>query len=259
MLNTQQEIFNTLELITIFFILLISIIITTAILYHNRKKIYLAEVENFQNILLQSQWEVQEHTLQTIGGELHDNIGQLLSLTNLTLHSIELNEHEKALQKIGSVIDLNKQSIRELRSLGKLLQGQHLISKGLEEAIHLEIDWIEKAGRFKIIHSINGEKPSFSNQDKDLILFRIIQETINNAIKHSDATTLKVLCIYLEMAIKVIIADDGIGFDVGQLDSKTQGLGLQNIQKRTQVIGGSLSIESSPGKGTSIEIIVPYP
>src|ERR1700749_4955134 len=106
MLTTKQEIFNTIELVSIFFILLISIIVITAVLYHNGKRLHQIEVANFQNLLAQTQLEVQEQTLQTIGTELHDNIGQLLSLTSLTLNSIELDNEAKARQKIDDSIEL---------------------------------------------------------------------------------------------------------------------------------------------------------
>ncbi|WP_428328734.1 sensor histidine kinase [Mucilaginibacter sp.] len=259
MFTSKQEIFNTVELISIFFILLISIIIITAILYHNRKRTHKIEVANFQNILIQSQLEVQEQTMQTIGADLHDNIGQLLSLTSLTLNSIELDNELKAKQKIDAAIDLTVRSIKEMRQLGKLLQGDQLIVLGLAEAIRHEINWVERSGKFKVTYVDEGEIPAVNNPDKDLIIFRIMQEAINNIIKHAFATEINIKLGYIENKMQLLITDNGVGFDTANMPSEQLGMGLQNIRKRAGIIGGEVAILSTPGKGTKITIYIPYP
>jgi len=260
MLDTKQEIFNTVELISIFFIILIAIIIITAILYYNRKRLHRIEVSNFQNILIQSQLEVQEQTMQTIGADLHDNIGQLLSLTSLTLNSVELDNLEKAQQKIDAAIDLTLRSIKEMRLLGKLLQGDQLITLGLPEAIRHEVNWLERSGKYQITHGVTDEMPASSNPDKDLIVFRILQEILNNIIKHSQASCLDITLEYLPgNTLQLHIADDGVGFDLENMTAGQRGMGLQNIQKRTTIIGGAVQIKSAPGEGTHITLIIPYP
>src|ERR1700722_19177315 len=157
MFNTEKEIFHFVIIVSAFFILLISIIIITALLYHSRKRIHKIEVSNFQNILIQAQLEVQEQTMQTIGADLHDNIGQLLSLTSLTLNSIELDNKAKARQKIDDSIDLTLRSIKEMRLLGHLLQGDQLVAVGLIEAIRQLISWMERSGRYEIIYTAGDE------------------------------------------------------------------------------------------------------
>ncbi len=89
--DTKQEIFSTIEFISVFFMLLIAIIIITAILYHNRKRTHKIDVSNFQTILLQSQLEMQEQTFLYISREIHDNIGQFLSLAKLHLNTLNLD------------------------------------------------------------------------------------------------------------------------------------------------------------------------
>ena len=259
MLDTKQEIFNTVELIAIFFMLLIVIIIITAILYHNRKRTHKIDLSNFQNTLLQSQLEIQEQTMQTIGADLHDNIGQLLSLTSLTLNSVQLNDPSKARQKIDAAIDLTGQSIKEMRLLGKLLQGEQLVEMGLENAIKYEINWLEKAGRHEVKYVAEGEAPAQNNADKDLIIFRILQEVLNNIIKHANASRMDITLEYLAGSIQLRVVDNGTGFNVDQLTADQKGMGLQNIQKRAGIIGGEVSIRSQPGEGTCIDIFIPYP
>jgi len=259
MLTPQQEIFHTVGLISLFFILLIIIIVITAIRYHNRKRNHIMDLANFQNVLLQTQMEIREQTMQTIGADLHDNIGQLLSLTSLTLNSIELDNAEKAHQKIEAAIELNLKSIKEMRLLGKLLHGEQLLKLGLEEAIRHEISWVEKSGKYKVDYLVEGERSAEQNADKDLILFRITQEILNNIIKHSQAKEIIIKLEYQQPGIRLQVIDDGTGFNIADLTEEQKGMGLKNIQKRAEIVGGNIFIQSQPGEGTCVEIFIPYP
>ena len=213
----------------------------------------------FEAELIKTQMEIQEQTLQTIGTDLHDNIGQLLSLTSLTLNSIELDNPDKAQQKVDAAIELNLKSIKEMRQLGKLLHGEQLLKQGLEEAIRSEINWIEKSGRFAIAYNICGEKPLESNTDKDLILFRITQEILNNIIKHSGAGEITIKLDYPENGLRLQVIDNGEGFEIDELPEEQKGMGLKNIQKRAEIVGGTVFIQSKIGEGTCIDIFIPYP
>jgi len=263
--NTSKslELYVIFFSVTAFFLILAGCVIYFIVLYQKRQVQNRLEQEilhaNFQQELVKTQMEIQEQTMQTIGVELHDNIGQLLSLTSLTLNSIELDNPDKAQQKIGAAIELNLKSIREMRQLGKLLHGEQLVKQGLEEAIRSEISWIEKSGRFMVTYEVDGEKPAAGNPDKDLILFRITQELFNNVIKHSQAANISVKLSYPADEARLAIIDDGAGFDVGSLPDTQKGMGLKNIQKRAEIVGGQVYIQSQRGEGTCIEICIPYP
>jgi len=213
----------------------------------------------FDAEITKTQLEVQEQTMQTIGADLHDNIGQLLSLTSLTLNSIELKNAPKARQKIDAAIDLTLRSIKEMRLLGKLLQGDQLVVMGLSAAISHEITWIEKSGHYKVIYTNDGEMPAVSSPDKDLILFRILQEILNNIIKHAKATEINIKLDYQEAVLQLQVTDNGVGFNSADLPAEKSGMGLQNIQKRAGIIGGEATILSNPDKGTTITVFIPYP
>jgi signal transduction histidine kinase len=146
-----------------------------------------------------------------------------------------------------------------MRLLGKLLQGDQLISMGLAEAIRYEISWIEKSGKYEVIYTEEGEKPEHNNHDKDLILFRILQEVLNNIIKHSFATEINIKLEYRACGIDLQITDNGTGFDPYKLPDDQKGMGLHNIQKRAEIVGGEVFIQSQPGEGTCIDIYIPYP
>jgi two-component system, NarL family, sensor kinase len=232
-------------------------------IYNRRKKKHMEEKEQMKVIfdaeLIKTQMEIQEQTMQTIGTDLHDNIGQLLSLTSLTLNSIELDNTDKAQQKIEAAIELNLKSIKEMRLLGKLLHGEQLIKQGLEEAIRNEVSWIERSGRFTVVYQTEGEKPLENSADKDLILFRITQEILNNIIKHSQAKEINVKLTYGDDGVRLQIIDDGAGFNVDEIPDAQKGMGWKNIEKRAEIVGGNVFIQSQPGEGTCIDIYIPYP
>jgi two-component system NarL family sensor kinase len=226
--------------------------------YNRRKKRHIEEKQkmklSFDAELAKTQLEVQEQTMQTIGAELHDNIGQLLSLTSLTLNSIELDNQPRARQKI----DLTVRSIKEMRLLGHLLQGDQLVALGLVDAIRQLVNWMERSGRYELIYTASDEIPASGSADKDLIIFRIIQEIFNNIIKHAGATRITVSLDYDEGLLKLIVNDDGMGFKAETLPLVKHGMGLQNIRKRAAIIGGEASISSDPGEGTRVTVTVPY-
>jgi signal transduction histidine kinase len=248
---------------TLIFLIAPAFIIVYIFIYNQRKKKHIEEKAimklTFDTELIKTQHEVQEQTMQTIGGDLHDNIGQLLSLTSLTLNSIELDNVGKAQQKIDAAIDLTVRSIKEMRLLGKLLQGDQLIALGLSEAIRHEITWMEKSGKYEISYLEDGELPAANNRDKDLILFRILQEVLNNIMKHAQANKIGIKLEYLNAQLKLEITDNGIGFNAEGLTVEQRGMGLQNIHKRAAIIGGEAVIKSNAGEGTYVTIFIPYP
>lgn len=126
-------------------------------------------------------------------------------------------------------------------------------------AINYEINWIEKSGQYKVTYINDGEMPASNSPDKDLILFRILQEILNNIMKHSKATEININLEYQDAILLLKVADNGIGFDVDNLSANQIGMGLQNIQKRAGIIGGNVSINSSPGSGAIITVTTPYP
>lgn len=260
---SSKEINTLVVLITLVFLLAPGFLLLYINLYNRRKKKHIEEKAQMQQTfaaeLLKTQLEVQEQTMQTIGADLHDNIGQLLSLTALTLGSVEFEDLNKAQQKIEAALDLNSRSIKELRLLGKLLQGEQLIGNGLQEAINAEIAWIEKAAQFQVDCSIQNCTAKNSNADKDLLIFRILQEIMNNIIKHAFATEIKIKLDCRDNSLQLTVEDNGVGFLIDDLPGKQQGMGLQNIRKRAALMSGEVNIESKPGTGTFIKLDIPYP
>jgi len=259
----NEEIRNIVIVTTLIFLIAPAFLVAYIFVYNQRKKRHIEEKAQmkltFEAELAKAQLEVQEQTMQTIGADLHDNIGQLLSLTSLTLNSIELDNPAKARQKIDDSIGLTLRSIKEMRLLGHLLQGDQLVAIGLSEAIRQEINWMERSGRYEITYLTEDEVPANNNADKDLIVFRVLQEIFNNIIKHAAATKIVVKLDYTEGLLRLLVEDNGVGFITDEQPLAMHGMGLQNIQKRAGIIGGKANIVSNPGEGTQITIYIPYP
>lgn len=250
-------------IITLIFLIAPAFTISYIFVYNRRKRKHIEEKElmktTFNAEILKTQLEVQEQTMQTIGADLHDNIGQLLSLTSLTLNSIDLDDQARSRKKIDDAVDLMGRSIKEMRLLGKLLQGDQLLVIGLSKAIEYQVDWMERTGRYQISYICDGEMPAADNKDKDLIIFRILQEVLNNIIKHAVATEIIIELACSDNLLKLQIADNGVGFNIDELPAEQKGMGLLNISKRASIIGGEVVIASNLGEGTCIKIIIPYP
>jgi signal transduction histidine kinase len=247
--------------ISFIFLIAPGFLIVYMTVYNRRKKKHIEETgqlkQAFQHELLKSQMEVQEQTLKTIANDLHDNISQILGLTVVTLSSVDLGDGVRAAEKIAAAEHLTRRSIREIRALSKLLHGEDLISKGLLHAIGFELEWLEKSGSYQIVR--NSKVDSLpKHPDKELIVFRIFQEMLHNILRHAKASVIIIEDDYTADILTLILADNGVGFNTTAALTQSTGMGLQNMHRRVAMIGGTITIASTPGEGTRITIVVPY-
>jgi signal transduction histidine kinase len=263
MQNETTKIAILVAIATLIFLLMPVFLILYIRSYTRHKKNHFLEKQNmqqkFESEMLQTRVEVQDQTMQTIATELHDNVGQLLSLTTLTLNSVNLNDGEKARKKIDNSLALVNKSIKELRELAKLLHGEQLVENGIGHAIDQEINWLNKAGSYEL--KINNQliDLQITSPNKDLIILRLLQEIINNIIKHALATYIQIDSYLADHTLHLRVAENGVGFNPEEIRSKKSGMGLNSIYKRIEMINGKLILNSTPGEGTSISIEVPYP
>ena len=205
------------------------------------------EVNNARN-------EIQQTTLNTISQEIHDNVGQLLSLTKMQLNLIEAQE-VKDNNLISEAKDNISKAMTDLRDLAKGMSSDRIQLLGLYDSVSQEAVRINKAGRLQVQVSSNGNKKE-PDHKKQLVVFRVIQECFQNIIKHAQANHVLVTFTYQLDSFDVVIKDDGIGFDYHP-GNPSEGLGLMNIFNRIHLVGGDVTLNSSPGAGTTIHIKVP--
>jgi signal transduction histidine kinase len=205
----------------------------------------------FEAEMLLTQIEIQEQTLKTISQEIHDNIGQVLILTRLNLSSIT-TDNEVLNEKINSSKQLLSKAIIDLKDISNSLNTDSIEAIGLLKAVTNEIEFINK-NNIQATLTVGGNAVKLDPK-KELILFRMVQECLTNAIKHSQAKKIEVLANYSNDFFELIIKDNGIGFNTEKVYS--HGLGLKNMQNRIKFIEAKLSINSSYN-GTEIKISIP--
>ncbi len=261
---SSTDIYALVGLTSLIFLIAPLFLILYVSSYNRKKRAHAEEKEwlrqNFENELLRTQMEVQEQTLQNIAAELHDNIGQVLSLTTVTLTSINnnnINDTAKVLEKIQGAVQLTSRCVKELRQLSRLLYGKELISQGLKTAIGLELEWLNKTGIYKFNFKSDNYQPDTRQGDNEIILFRLFQEIINNVIKHARATVISVELEQSQQDTLLTIKDNGQGFVIDEKMKASNGMGLHSIQRRAAILGGKATFTSVPGKGTEVFIKVP--
>lgn len=211
----------------------------------NRQKIDNLKAE-YEKTLLNIENEIQQETLTQVGRELHDNIGQLLSLAKLNLNSSKPEKQAEGKDYINQII-------KEVRALSKTLNLDWLESITMDEFISQQLSKIQTTGFCQT--SLDSDQ-SLDGLEKDqkLILIRVIQECLNNAIKHAEPEEISVR-IYKNGDNRILqISDNGKGFDTNQ---KSQGSGMYNLAKRMETIGGKFNLTSTVGKGTQIKLVLP--
>ena len=207
----------------------------------------------FEQQLFQSQIEVQEYTSNALSKELHDNVGQLLNTAKMLI-GLTGREMDKIPDKLKTAEETIAQAINELRSLSKSLDKEWLSHFSFIKNIEQEVIRLNTSQRTQLKVTYNQSLLSM-HPDEQIMLFRIVQEALQNAIKHGLASAINMQINTTATELEVTIQDNGIGFN--QLNNIQIGLGLKNMKHRTKVLGGKLQIHSQPGTGTTILITLP--
>ena len=245
--------------ISIVFILLFSIILFLLHSYKKRQQKHLESImlikQDFDNTILNTQLEIQEQTFQHISREIHDNISLSLTLAKLQLNTFDWNEREKSATKLESSIKLLGSSIAQLSDISKSLNADIIIQQGLLKALEEEIERIRHTDQFELEYEVKGS-PVFMDSNKELIIFRIIQEAFNNVIKHAKASVVQLQLDFCPQQLQICIADNGKGFN--QDISKNRGnAGLKNMETRANILKGEMQVFSSPETGTQLLFTIP--
>ena len=258
MLKAPTEFLIVFIIISVLLILALVVFITMIIYrYQQKQNAYFKDIEalktSHQNTLLQSQLEIQEQTLQNISREIHDNIGQKLTLAKLHLNTLTYTDTSKTILQVNDSVTMIGEAINDLSDISHSMSSEIILNNGLIKALEFEAAQLTKLDKYKIIFSITGN-PIFMDANTELVLFRIAQEALNNIIKHSDATAIDIELHYNSVLLTMTINDNGKGFNA---DEKGFGTGLLNMKKRTDMLKGNLRISSTPEICTEIKIEIP--
>lgn len=221
------------------------------------EKIEIIMQQNFTQQLIESQ-EVER---KRIAAELHDGIGQeMLIIKNHALLALQKDVKTDFIKEhVNEISNTASKLLSEIRLITYNLRPYHLEKLGLSETIEIAIENISKSISIELRFNIDPIDNCLQKED-EIIFFRIIQEAINNIIKHSKAKKALINISKEEKNIIVNIKDDGIGFSLAEKNFSEKGFhgfGLASIAQRVKLLKGNYSIDTEPNKGTKIKIVIP--
>ncbi|MGZ9223143.1 MAG: sensor histidine kinase [Anaerolineales bacterium] len=205
----------------------------------------------------------QEAERQRIARDLHDETGQALTAIGLGLRGLsgKLSPRNKeALNTLHKLETLTADSLKELQRLMTDLRPSHLDDLGLSAAIRWHAGKIQEHSSLNIRVDIHGDECELDDAMK-ISIFRIIQESLNNIIKHSQATHVNIHLQFEEKNVRISVLDNGIGFDHEEAKKRRTNrpsLGLAGMEERAALLGGTVTVQSRPGYGTEVEALIPY-
>ena len=198
----------------------------------------------------------EERERQRISRELHDEMGQMLTGIKLNLQEVRQQANADAAKKIGGIQqDIGDLMVR-MRNLSARLRPSLLDDLGLLPALQWHIERFSKQARVRVEFSHEGLDRRLPHE-ASLTLFRVIQESLTNAVRHSGAESVKITLIAHDGATHVLVRDEGAGFDPEDALNRRTTLGLAGMRERVEMAGGSLMIKSAPGEGTEIRCSIP--
>lgn len=211
------------------------------------------EREEHQRILVRATIESQEKERGQIGRELHDNINQILAVTRAYVDAAahEDERHDELLQRSLKNLDT---AINEIRKMSKTLVPPSMKEDGLVDSVYDLVENMRGVTRFSIQFNCEKENLHDIGEAQQLALYRIVQEQVNNIIKHAEATHVSIELTGKNGYVNLSIHDDGKGFDPG---ARSKGVGLSNIMSRIEVFDGKLELISSEGSGCTLKVKMP--
>ncbi len=203
-----------------------------------------------QNLIAQAVLEAQEKEREKISKELHDNVNQVLSIAKMLLDVAKTNVKERS-QLIQKSSEQIYHAINEITNISRALVPPSISDLGLIASIKDLLDQVTVSQKIKVEFKAEGDIENDINDNQKLMLFRIINQQVNNVLTHAEANKLSVQLLISELLIELMITDDGKGFDTEKLKNNN-GTGLTDILSRCKLFNAKVNIISAPGKGCKL-------
>lgn len=208
--------------------------------------------KSFAEELSATQSTIREETFRSISQEIHDNIGQSLSLVKLNMVTTNPENSVQVAEKLEESKKLLSKTMQDLRNLAHSMNPDFLASIGLPAAIKQQLDQLKRPGLYNTFFAATDPWPQ-RNIQKEFVMLRVVQELLNNIVKHAAATEIHIMMQYLEDELILIVKDNGIGFNPEQYSGN--GMGLISVYNRIKKINGTIKHESHPGTGTTVFVV----
>lgn len=250
---SQAEIIIILSTFVILIVVLMMVIIYGVFIKKKSELLLIKQRQDaiFEQQLALSQVELQDQTLKHIGQELHDDLGQKLSVARLMTNKV-LHVPDTDVKEVTDEINvLIGECLQDIRNISKAFISKQSTNFDFVESLEREVFRIKRLRLLQVHYQINHHNLSI-NPEHGLILFRIIQECITNVIKHSRSKSIQLLVEDQTRQIKFQVIDKGIGF---KKNKSTEGIGLKNMMNRAKIINADLKVSSVENKGTQITVV----
>jgi two-component system NarL family sensor kinase len=243
---------------TVIILMLTGLIVISLFIDQKRKYRYRQErldmKNNFNQELLRAHLEIQSQAFETISRELHDNVGTLISIAMVHIKSINGFSKATEEQKAIEADSLLNEAMTALRDISRSINPENINRLGWQKSFIAELERIGKTNLFSIQLSEEGE-PFTIELRKQVILFRILQETLNNIVKHSSGNRIDVQITFSNPELNVTIKDNGKGLDPDIPAITPAGSGITNMKARAAMLPASFDIKSEPGRGTVTTLV----
>ncbi|HEY4338184.1 MAG TPA: ATP-binding protein [Puia sp.] len=257
MQDTYNEVIIVLIAGTIVSLVLTSVLVFILLFYQKKRFRHSQQMmelqSSIQQELLRTQLETREETFRQISEELHDNVGQQLSSTKILLVITERNLPEVP-GTLKTATTTLAAAIQDLRSLSKALNKEWLEQFNLVDNLHREAERINLSRTVTISVDTPGNDIPL-RPEAQIMLFRIIQEALQNGIRHAAASRISITVSWDTPGILIRITDNGRGFDKGI--TRVNGVGLINMTHRTKLLNGTIDWDPTPEGGTTVVISIP--
>jgi signal transduction histidine kinase len=202
----------------------------------------------------------QESERQRIARDLHDETGQSLTAIGMGLRGLadELND-KKQTDTLSQLQSLTSDSLKELQRIISDLRPAHLDDLGLSATLRWYASRIYELTSILVRVDVEGDEPVLDDAVK-ITIFRIVQESLNNVIKHSHATHVNIKIDYRQKEVRILVRDNGMGFDMDAVQNRIGrvSFGLAGMEERAMLLGGEVQFHSRPNYGTDVEARIPY-
>jgi|TARA_B110000211_G_scaffold148095_1_gene168709 hypothetical protein len=255
---TQETIVLIVYVIAIIFGLLLFVIWIFIAFQKRKNKLLVEQIEaekRYERELATSQLEIQEQTFKNIGWELHDNVGQLLSVLSIQLNMMLLKAPRTIQKQLKDTSDVLGNTIQEVRNLSKTLNNEVVNKNGLIRSLEIEVERFNRLKYLEAFIQVNG-KVRYISTEHEILIFRMYQEFLSNVMKHSKAKNLSVTLNFNANDLEIIAEDNGLGFDTSQ---KTESSGLQTIKGRAALLSAKYSLTSVINNGTKLVLLYTFP
>ncbi len=254
-LQIAEEVKNKRILTVIFISGIIILLLLFLFAYNRYKQKQEAELERKlalqQKLRFKAVLEAEEKERVRIARELHDSLGQMLSAAKMNMSAMDSFNEEDA-KLMGNAKKLVDDSVKEVRAISHNLMPSTLMDKGIVTALNELANKINDTGLMHIDLVVNDADTRLDSS-VEIAIYRIVQEVVNNMIKHSKANTVEIMLDYNTEKIYLSIKDNGVGFDTNTIE-QSSGIGWKNIFSRVYMMNGDVQIDSQPGRGTLVNI-----